>query len=140
MTEPNGTTISFTYDADGNRVSKTVTTGGPAPTTTVVRDVYQAGRIAYQTDGSGTTLAAFSYDTQGVPASVQVGADPATAPHYFYVYNAHGDVVALVDASGNTVATYSYDVFGGVTARPACIGCRSGPTIRRWAASSRATR
>lgn len=83
---------------------------------TTVRDVYQAGRIAYQTDGSGTTLATFSYDSQGVPASVQVGANLATAPRYYYVYNGHGDVVALVDASGNTVAAYSYDVFGGVTA------------------------
>jgi hypothetical protein len=33
------------------------------------------------------------------PASVQVGSDPASAPRYYYVYNGHGDVVALVDGS-----------------------------------------
>ena len=112
---PDGATIRFSYDADGNRLSKTVTTSGPVPTTTVIHDVYQAGRIAYQTDGAGNTLATFSYDAGGTPSSVQVGADPATAPRYYYVYNAHGDVVALADAAGTVVASYSYDVFGSLT-------------------------
>ena len=48
--------------------------------------------------------------SEGVPASVQVGADPA--PRSYYVYNGHGDVVALVDSAGATVASYSYDAFG----------------------------
>jgi hypothetical protein len=30
-----------------------------------------------------------------VLVSVQVGSDPTTAPRYYYVYNGHGDVVAL---------------------------------------------
>lgn len=38
--------------------------------------------------------------SEGVPASVQVGADPATALRYYYVYNGHGDVVALVEGAG----------------------------------------
>jgi RHS repeat-associated protein len=116
VTEPDGTTIAFSFDADGNRVKKTVTTGGVTPSVTQVKDVYQSGRIAYQTDGAGVTLATFSYDSNGVPASVQVGSDPSTTPRYYYVYNGHGDVVALTDANGNTVASYSYDAFGGVTA------------------------
>jgi RHS repeat-associated protein len=103
--------VAFTYDADGNRASKSVTSGG----TTTVNDLYQLGHLAEQTDGTGTMLARFSYDSQGVPTSVQVGSDPATAPRYYYVYNGHGDVVALTDASGTSVATYGYDAWGVVT-------------------------
>ncbi len=44
-----------------------------------------------------------------------MGSDPNTAPCYYYVYNGHGDVVALVDASGNGVASYNYDAFGALT-------------------------
>ena len=43
-----------------------------------------------------------------------MGSDPTTAPRYYYVYNTHGDVVALVDANGNAVSSYSYDAFGAV--------------------------
>ena len=60
-------------------------------------------------------LATFTYDSMGVPVSVQVGSDPNSSPRYYYVYNGHGDVVALVDANGNTAASYSYDAFGALT-------------------------
>jgi len=45
-----------------------------------------------------------------------LGSNPNSTPRYYYVYNGHGDVVALVDASGNPVASYSYDAFGQLTA------------------------
>lgn len=51
----------------------------------------------------------------GAPVSVQVGSDPSTAPRYWYVYNAHGDVANLVDATGAVVATYAYDTWGNLT-------------------------
>ena len=41
-------------------------------------------RPAYQTTGAGTLLASYTYDLAGVPVSVQVGADPATAPRYYF--------------------------------------------------------
>ncbi len=41
--------------------------------------------------------------------------NPATTPRYYYIYNAHGDVVNLVDASGNSVASYAYDTWGALT-------------------------
>lgn len=59
-----------------------------------VNDVYVLGHLAYQTDQTGTTLATFTYDSSGVPASVQVGSDPNASPRYYYVYNGHGDVAA----------------------------------------------
>ena len=112
ITQPGGTVITFAYDGNGQRVSKTVTSG---TTTSVVNDVYQLGHVAYETDGNGTVLASFSYDSQGVPTSVRVGSDPATAPLYYYVDNGHGDTIALTDATGAAVARYSYDPWGVVT-------------------------
>ncbi|HEV2459024.1 MAG TPA: hypothetical protein VGS80_11745, partial [Ktedonobacterales bacterium] len=80
------------------------------------RDIYQQGRIAYQTDGNETLLATFTYDPNGVPESVVVGTDPtSTSARYYYVYDGHGDVVALSDANGNVVASYGYDAFGALT-------------------------
>ncbi len=70
---------------------------------------------ASQTTGSGTLLASYTYDQAGAPESVQVGSDPTTAPRYYYVYDARGDVVNLTDASGVSVADYSYDSWGALT-------------------------
>ena len=91
-----------------------------------INDVYVLGHLSYQTDQNGTTLATFTYDSSGVPASVQVGSDPNTSPRYYYVYNGHGDVVALVDATGASVASYTYDAFGQITAASENFG--SGTT------------
>ena len=35
-----------------------------------------------------------------------------TGKSYYYVNNAHGDVVGLVDAAGAVVNRYQYDAFG----------------------------
>lgn len=47
-----------------------MTSGG---TTTAINDVYALGHLAYQTDGSGTILATFTFDTNGTPTSVTLG-------------------------------------------------------------------
>ena len=110
VTEPNGTTVQFTYDADGHRTQKTLNG------TTTLTDVYTAGRLAKELNGTTPLLATFIYDSRGVPASVVVG-DPSQGgtTRYSYVYNAHGDVVALVDTNGTVQASYSYDAFGNLT-------------------------
>jgi RHS repeat-associated protein len=110
--EPSGTTITFTYDGDGNRVSKTVTSGS---TTTVIKDVYAQGHLVEQADSAGTILASFTDDTHGTLTSVVLG-NPNSGPRYDYAYDAQGNVVALTDSSGNVVASYTYDAFGSVTA------------------------
>jgi RHS repeat-associated protein len=82
--------------------------------------------LADETDANGAVLATFTYDSMGVPVSVQVGSDPNSSPRYYYVYNGHGDVVALVDAQGNTAASYAYDAFGQLTSASESFG--SGTT------------
>lgn len=37
--------------------------------------------------------------------------------YYYYVYNAHGDVVMLVDETGNIKNTYQYDAWGSIVAQ-----------------------
>ncbi len=111
------------YDADNNRTTKTITSGGVSHS---VNDVYVFGHLAYETDENGTVLATFTYDSHGAPVSVQVGSAPNTSPRYYYVYNGHGDVVALVDAQGNVAASYAYDAFGQLTSASENFG--SGTT------------
>ncbi len=113
--KPDGSKIQFAYDGDANRVSKSVTTGGQTPTTSGVLDAYQFGYLASEIDPSGRLLATFAYGADGAPASVVVGNDPNTSPRYYYTYNGHGDVVALVDGAGNVAASYGYDVWGALT-------------------------
>jgi RHS repeat-associated protein len=89
-------------------VSKTVNT------TSVIKDIYALGHLVEQTDGAGTILASFTYDTNGTLTSVVLG-NPNSGPRYDYVYDGQGNVVALTDSSGNVVASYSYDAFGALT-------------------------
>lgn len=116
VTLPDGTVVSFTYDANGQRIATVVTPGvGASETAATTTDTYQQGHLATESDASGTLLATFTYDSSGAPVSVLVGSDPTTAPRYYYVYDGRGNVVALTDATGNAVATYAYDEFGEVT-------------------------
>ncbi|MEO7020734.1 MAG: RHS repeat-associated core domain-containing protein, partial [Ktedonobacteraceae bacterium] len=116
--QPTGNKVQFTYDADGNRISKTVTA-----TSTTIKDVYALGHLSEQTDSAGNPLATFTYENSGRPASVVLG-NPATGNRYYYVYNGHGDVVALTDSSGTPKASYTYDAFG--------ILLSSSETLEGW--------
>lgn len=113
--EPDGTTVNFAYDANGQRVQKTVQTAEPNPTTSQFNDTYHDGRLAYQTSLGGTLLATFTYDPSDVPKSVVGRFRPRHIPAVLFAYSGYGDVVALTDAAGNVVASYAYDAFGVLT-------------------------
>lgn len=61
-------------------------------------------------------IASVLSDRRSPTVSVQVGANPSSAPRYYYVYNAHGDVTYLTDTSDAVVASYLYDTWGNLTA------------------------
>lgn len=105
-THPVGPTTRFGTEGGGGRLEKTIVSQG----VTAAMDTDQLGDLAEQTDGAGTMRASCAYDS-GVPTSIQVGRDPATAPRDSSVYNGHGDMVALTDASGTAVASYGYDAW-----------------------------
>ena len=98
--EKDGTTLSYTYDSEGIRTSKTV---GSATT----KYLLNGTQILAQAT-NGTTLS-FFYDQQGN----RVGMADGNNKFYYYIYNLQGDVIALADAStGKLVVTYTYDAWG----------------------------
>ena len=95
-----GKTVSYAYDMDGIRTSKTVN-GTTTSYTTV------SGQVVRETTGS--TVIDFAYEDTGAPYAMRYNGSI-----YYYLLNLQGDVVGLVDAYGNTVASYSYDAWGNV--------------------------
>ena len=99
----NGTNLSFTYDSEGIRTSKTVGS-------TTTKYLLNGTQILAQKTGS-TTLS-FFYDQQGNRVAMADGNNN----FYYYIYNVQGDVIALADAStGKLSATYTYDAWGKCT-------------------------
>ena len=101
--EKGGTTLSYTYDSEGIRTSKTVGS-------TTTKYLLNGTQILAQKTGS-TTLS-FFYDQQGNRVAMADGGNH----FYYYIYNVQGDVIALADAStGKLSATYTYDAWGKCT-------------------------
>ena len=98
--EKGGTTLSYTYDSEGIRTSKTVGS-------TTTKYLLNGTQILAQTT-NGKTLC-FFYDQQGN----RVGMADSSNHFYYYIYNVQGDVIALADAStGKLAVTYTYDAWG----------------------------
>ena len=92
-----GQTITYGYDSDGKRITKTVNG-------TAYNYHYLGDQLVELTWGSNKLH--FTYDSTG-PLSVN-----CNGTEYFYVKNAQGDVTGLVNASGTRVVTYTYDAWG----------------------------
>ena len=97
MSKP-GSTLTFTYDADGNRITKTVN----GTTTTYT---YADGRVTHETNGTDTIH--YRYDTNGTLLSMNLN-----GTEYYCLYNGQRDVIGLYDANGNVVVEYTYDAWG----------------------------
>ena len=98
--EKGGTTLSYTYDSEGIRTSK-------SDGTNTTKYLLNGTQILAQTT-NGKTLC-FFYDQQGN----RVGMADGKNNFYYYIYNVQGDVIALADAStGKLVVTYTYDAWG----------------------------
>ena len=94
-----GTNITYGYDSDGKRITKTVNG-------TTYNYHYLGDQLVELTWG-GNKLH-FTYDSTG-PLSVNYN-----GTEYFYVKNAQGDVTGLVSTSGARVVTYTYDAWGNL--------------------------
>ncbi len=92
--------LSFTYDANGLRTSKT--DGG------IVYRYYYAGEKLIRMTW-GANIVDLFYDVNGTPYAMK-----RNGFVYYYITNLQGDVLKLVDASGNVVASYEYDPYGKV--------------------------
>ena len=103
------TSISYSYDENGIRLSKTVngtTTWYTVKDGVILSQTTGGNTMFFQYDNSGNPLGFVRYDTQ-----------------YFYITNQMGDVVGITDTTGNLIATYSYGAWGEVLAvTPATAG------------------
>ena len=100
-----GPALTFTYDSDGLRLTKTVKNFTDAPIT--YNYFYAGGKLMRQTWGSNTLD--FFYDESGHPYALTYNGTT-----YYYVTNLQGDVLAILDGNKQVVASYSYDPYGKV--------------------------
>ncbi|MBK7611220.1 MAG: hypothetical protein IPJ15_08125 [Actinomycetales bacterium] len=99
------TTITYGYDGDGNRISRTV---GDA-TTQYVWDPNAAVPLLVLEKSGTTVLRRYFNDTAG-PVAIQ------TPTQTYYVHrDPLGSTNQLTDAHGDVVAAYAYSAFGEVT-------------------------
>lgn len=95
--------LSFTYDENGLRSSKTVTNNG---TSKSIKYIWVDGNLIGQTDGTDTLR--FIYDD----SEDIVGFIKNDSEIYLYIKNIFGDIIGIVDESGSVVVEYEYDVWG----------------------------
>ncbi len=98
-----GVTTNYVYNAEGLRTDK--------------------GDTHYHLNENGKVIAE---SVNGSVTAQIIWADRPLArkigPNwYYYIFNAHGDVVALMDESGSFVNTYSYDAWGNITSQTETI-------------------
>lgn len=98
-----GRVVTFEYDAEGNRVEKTVDTGEEIRTTTYVGDRYEDGP-----DGERLTVKIGDL-TVGVKTIPADDADPQTV---FVLTDHLGSIVAACDNTGSVIHQQVYSPFG----------------------------
>ncbi len=93
--------ISYAYNGDGQRVSKTVNG-------TTTEFIYNGDILAGQKTGDDVLV--FMYDNNGDPFGFIYN-----GTEYYYVKNAQNDVTAIASADGTAIANYYYDSWGKLT-------------------------
>ena len=107
----NENAISYTYNGDGLRTSKTVNG-------TKTEYYYNGSILAGQKSGDDTLV--FMYDNNS-----DIFGFIYNDTEYYYIKNAQNDVIAIADADGNVLVKYFYDSWGKVVS----ITDRSGSDI-----------
>jgi RHS repeat-associated protein len=99
------TSVTYSYDADGNMVSETDPNGGT--TTYTYNSLNQEIAVTDPLDHTTTT----TYDADGNVATVTDPLGHVTS----YVYDARDQLVSETDPSGGGTTTYTYDLAGNLT-------------------------
>jgi RHS repeat-associated protein len=94
-------TVTYAYNGEGRRVEKS--TGQET-----IYYLYEYDKVVLEVDGTGDQVARNLYGINLLMRDVD-------GDSYYYVYNGHADVTALIDANTGVVeATYYYDPFGNI--------------------------
>ena len=113
--------VNFTYDAQGRRASKTVSTcSGTTWTAGPTRKfIYSGWLLVAETDASGNLLRSYTWGQDmggggGVGGLLAVTTYGSGAAVYWPVYDTNGNVVSLVkaDSTPTVAASYEYSPFG----------------------------
>jgi RHS repeat-associated protein len=103
----NNGAVTIQYDADGNRVAKTV---AGVTTRYLVDDLNPTGLAQVVEEVTGTTTSRFyTYGLQRISENQQIS--NAWTPS-FYGYDGGGTVRLLTDSAGTVTDTYDYDAWG----------------------------
>ena len=94
--------ISYTYDSNGLRTSKTIKNGVKS------EYFYVNGQLHYEERSNGTKLY-FFYDSNGYLTGIEYN-----NTMYYPATNRRGDVVAIYNSVGNCIVKYEYDAWGNV--------------------------
>ena len=105
-----GSSVRFTYNADGIRTSKTV--GGVKH-----RYYLEGSRILAETwtKGGIEYFICYVYDENGAPAGIEYRTsvyDEGDFDYYFFDKNIFGDIVGIYNENGRKICTYTYDAWG----------------------------
>jgi RHS repeat-associated protein len=111
--------LLYLYDADGNRVSKTVgitNNSGiyitdPVTTQYLIDDDNPTGypQVVEEIE-NGKAVRQYTYDTHGIISQRQL--INSQWVNSFYIKDGHGSIRMLTDANGNITDTFDYDAFG----------------------------
>lgn len=93
-------TMTYSYQADGLRATKTVN-GVP------VRHIWDGDQIVLELSSAGAITAKYVRGINLISSEGGAGENKR-----IFLFNGHGDTVQLTDTSGNVVKSYDYDAFG----------------------------
>ena len=106
MVKNNGSPVTYTYNDEGIRTSKTVSG---------IKYTYHLSGSQIIAEEFGNHLFIYLYDADGSPIGMQYR-NTSYADGVFDVYwfekNLQGDIVAVYDDAGNKLVWYSYDAWG----------------------------
>jgi RHS repeat-associated protein len=93
--------VTYAYNGEGRRVEKSTGQG-------TIYYLYEYDKVVLEVDGTGDQVARNLYGINLLMRDVDEDS-------YYYVYNGHADVTALINANtGSVDATYYYDPFGNI--------------------------
>ena len=103
ITDTSGQRIAnYTYDEEGKRKSKKTSEG-------TIHYYYDGNQLLYETNDTNQVLREYTYDPNGQVLTMTKNGETFT-----YLFNYHGDVLALTDSRGDVVASYTYDAWGNI--------------------------